>query len=115
MHTTTTGIAYQMTWVKGHASWRKRPKNFTDAELLNEAADTMATSARRNSKMATHIHWPEQQISLIGPHGRVSGRLPTDVCYCVILAAAVRMDKDTGKVGWLHWYGFGVSAHGHWK
>ena len=49
---------------------------------MNEAAETLATLARGNPPQAQHIHWPEQQISLIGPYGRVSGWLVTKVWYC---------------------------------
>jgi ribonuclease HI len=39
------GVNIQWTWVKGHASSRKRPENFTKEETPNEAADTLATTA----------------------------------------------------------------------
>jgi ribonuclease HI len=74
-----TGIHISWKWVKGHASCRKRPENFTMAETLNEAADALATKARSNPRQAQHTHWPEQKISLKGPYGRVSGRLASDV------------------------------------
>ena len=80
------GMTIQWTWVKGHASRRKRPENFTLAEKLNEAADALATTARMNPKNAEHVHWPEQQISLIGPSGRVSGRLVHELRYCCTAA-----------------------------
>jgi hypothetical protein len=73
-------------WVKGHASRRKQPENFTMAETLNEAADALATEARSNPRQAQHTHWPEQKISLIGPYGRVSGCLASDVQYCCTAA-----------------------------
>jgi hypothetical protein len=54
---------------------------------LNEAADDLATTARDNPKNAEHLHWPEQQISLIGPRsGRVSGRLVHELRYCCTAA-----------------------------
>jgi ribonuclease HI len=93
-----TGLTIKWKWVKGHASRRKRPENFTDAEKLNEAADEMATSARSTPKLVTHTHWPEQQISLIGPYGRVSGRIPTDVRYCC--TAADLLSYWQQRYGW---------------
>jgi hypothetical protein len=58
----------------------------------------MATSARGNPKPVTHTHWPEQQISLIGPYGRVSGRIPTDVRYCC--TAADLLSYWQQRYGW---------------
>jgi ribonuclease HI len=80
------GLHIKWTWVKGHASRRKRPENFSIAEQLNEAADALATIARDHPKQAEHVHWPEQHISLIGPSGRVSGRLVHELRYCCTAA-----------------------------
>ena len=56
------------------------------AETLNEAADDLATAARGYPKQTSTTHWPEQQISLVGPCGRVSGRLVHEVWYCCTAA-----------------------------
>jgi hypothetical protein len=55
-------------------------------ETLNEAADDLATLAWSKPTRGKHTHWPEQQISLIGPRGRISGRLVTEVRYCCTAA-----------------------------
>ena len=69
-------------WVRGHARRRKKPENFTTAEHLNEAADELATAARDNFVPDQRLHWPEQKISLVGPRGRITGRLVTEIRYC---------------------------------
>jgi hypothetical protein len=92
------GVNIKWTWVKGHASRRKRPENFTKEETLNEAADTLATTARTLPRQATHPHWPEQNISLIGPSGRVSGRLIHELRYCC--TAADMMTYLLQRYGW---------------
>jgi ribonuclease HI/exonuclease III len=74
------------TWVRGHASRRKRPDQFTLAETLNEAADDLATAARDIPQQRTLNHWPEQQISLVGPRGRISGQLAKEIRYCCTAA-----------------------------
>jgi ribonuclease HI len=92
------GLQIQWKWVKGHASRRKKPEHFSMEEKLNEAADTLATSARNNPAPSNHIHWPEQQISLIGPNGRVTGRLVNDVRYCCTAADLMSYWKE--RYGW---------------
>ena len=88
----------QWKWVRGHASRRKRPDQFSMEETLNEAADVLATSARRHPVDKSHIHWPEQQISLVGPYGRVSGRLVKDIRYCCTAADLMSYWQD--RYGW---------------
>jgi hypothetical protein len=58
-------------WVKGHASSRKGPDDFTFPEILNETADELATKARQfpNLTQIDDDHWPEQTVSIIGPCG----------------------------------------------
>jgi ribonuclease HI len=70
------------TWVKGHASRRKQRSEFTWAETLNDCADHLATEAREVRTKPESSHWPEQQISIEGPRGRISGRLDHEIRYC---------------------------------
>jgi ribonuclease HI len=72
-------------WVKGHASRRKEdPDDFTFPELLNETADELATQARQLPKLSKtdDAHWPEQTVSIIGPRGRMCGRVESELRYC---------------------------------
>jgi ribonuclease HI len=58
------GVHIHWKWVKGHASRRKRPENFTMAETLNEAADSLATAARSNPRQAQHTHCRNKKLVL---------------------------------------------------
>ena len=69
-------------WVRGHAIRRKKRQDFTWAEILNDHADKLATSARTNKSTLDFLHWPEQDISLVGPRGRICGRLDREIRYC---------------------------------
>jgi ribonuclease HI len=69
-------------WVKGHARRRKKPLDFTWEESLNDYADILATEAREVRSTPDSSHWPEQQISIEGPRGRISGRLDHEIRYC---------------------------------
>jgi ribonuclease HI len=69
-------------WVRGHAIRRKQRKDFTWAEQLNDKADSLATRARNDDKSLDRVHLPEQQISIEGPRGRVTGRLDHEIRYC---------------------------------
>ena len=72
-------------WVKGHADRRKKPEKFTWAEFLNVAADEMATNGRGSSSQPDTSHWPEQVVSVVGPQGRLLGRLGSELRYdCTI-------------------------------
>jgi hypothetical protein len=67
-----------------HASSRKKEQNFTAPEVLNEAADDLATLARQ-SPICTpqdNDHWPEQTAIIISPRGRMCGRLASELRYC---------------------------------
>ena len=55
---------------------------FTWAETLNAQADHLATDARRDTISSDHQHWPEQAVSVIGPTGRLTGRLGPELRYC---------------------------------
>jgi hypothetical protein len=80
----TLSIPITWHWVRGHASRRKDPEDFTFAEVLNEAADELATQARKlpNLTQIDDDHWPEQTVSIIGPRGRMCGRVATELRYC---------------------------------
>ena len=73
---------FSLVWVKGHASRRKKQSDFTWAETLNESADKLATEAREVRSKPESSHWPEQQISIDGPRGRISGRIDHEIRYC---------------------------------
>jgi hypothetical protein len=66
-------FSFSWQWVRGPASRRKQPEDFTFlAETLNEAADDLATLARQGRALDhDDDHWPEQVVSVIGPHGRM--------------------------------------------
>ena len=70
--------------MKGHASQRKEPHEFTWAETLNEAADAFATAARETTHLpdADTYHWPEQQVSVRGDCGQLRGNLAKELRYC---------------------------------
>jgi hypothetical protein len=77
-------ISIEWKWVRGHASSRKKEQDFTVPEVLNEAADALATLARQ-SPICTpqdNDHWPEQTVSIIGPRGHMCGRLASELRYC---------------------------------
>ena len=70
-------------WIKGHAAQRKKPDEPSWPEHLNKFADDLATAAYNIP--ATDIdsdHWPEQVISVIGPRGRMCGRLQEELRCC---------------------------------
>jgi hypothetical protein len=71
-------------WVRGHASRRKQPHEFSFAEVLNEAADELATIARHSQHLTRtdDDHWPEQTVSIIGLRGRMCGRVARELRYC---------------------------------
>jgi ribonuclease HI len=77
-------IPIKWHWVKGHASSRKRPDELTFPELLNETADELATAARQSQALMQldDAHWPEQTVSVIGPRGRMCGRLASELRFC---------------------------------
>ena len=81
-------------WVRGHASRRKQPHDFTWPEELNEAADAMATEARLQSATPDKSHWPEQQVSVIGKTGRIQGNLSHEIRYCCTAADLQSYWKD---------------------
>ena len=77
-------IPISWQWVRGHASRRKPADEFTFPERLNESADGLATIARHSQHLAQtdDDHWPEQTVSVIGPRGRMCGRLVSELRYC---------------------------------
>jgi ribonuclease HI len=77
-------IKIEWQWVRGHASRRKKEQDFTYPEVLNECADDLATLARQSPirTQQDEAHWPEQTISIIGPRGRMCGRLASELRYC---------------------------------
>ena len=75
-------MQFTWVWVKGHARRRKQPLDFTWEESLNDDADILATEAREVRSTPDSPHWPEQQISIEGPRGRISGRLDHEIRYC---------------------------------
>jgi ribonuclease HI len=70
-------ISNEWKWVRGHASGRKKVQDFTVPEVLNEAADDLATLVRQSPicMPQDNDHWPEQTVSIISPRGRMCGRL----------------------------------------
>jgi hypothetical protein len=56
--------------------------DFTWEESLNDYADILATEAREVRSTPDSSHWPEQQISIEGQRGRISGRIDHEICYC---------------------------------
>ena len=70
-------------WIKGHAAQRKKPDKLTWLEYLNEISDDLATAAYQLpiSKVDPD-QWPEQIISVIGPRGRMCGRLQEEIRFC---------------------------------
>ena len=76
------GIHVTWEWVRGHASRRKKRQHFTYAEHLNDKADHLATTARNDRITPDITHWPEQEISIEGPRGRICGRLAKEIRYC---------------------------------
>jgi ribonuclease HI len=77
-------ISISWQWVRGHASRRKDPDDFTFSEVLNETADELATKARHSQNLTQmdDDHWPEQTVSIIGPRGRMCGRVARELRYC---------------------------------
>jgi hypothetical protein len=79
-------LSFSFSWhrVRGHASRRKQPEDFTFAETLNEAADDLATLARQGRALDhDDDHWPEQVVSVIGPRGpRMCGRVARELRFC---------------------------------
>jgi ribonuclease HI len=75
-------ITVTWKWVKGHARRRKKPCEFLWAENLNDQADILATNVRNLPGLSDTTHWPEQDISIEGPRGRISGRLDHEIRYC---------------------------------
>jgi hypothetical protein len=70
-------------WGEGHASRRKKPSQFTWAETHNDHADKLATAAREVQSNPESSHWPEQNICIEGPRGRISGWcLDQKIWYC---------------------------------
>jgi hypothetical protein len=77
-------FSFSWQWVRGPASHRKQPEDFTFlAETLNEAADDLATLARQGRALDhDDDHWPEQVVSVIGPRGRMCGRVARELRFC---------------------------------
>jgi hypothetical protein len=77
-------IPISWQWVWGHASRRKQPHDFSFAEVLNEAADELATIARHSQHLTRtdDDHWLEQTVNIIGPRGRMCGRVARELRYC---------------------------------
>ena len=72
----------QWKWVRGHATRRKQPQDFTWDEQLNVEADALATAAREHQCLQKMDHWPEQKVSVVGPRGRITGRLSNEIRFC---------------------------------
>ena len=70
-----------LQWVRGHPEKRKDPEDYTWPETLNAHADDKATEAKSLSDDLDSGHWPEQRISVNGPHGRFYGRLSTGLRF----------------------------------
>ena len=77
-----SSMSFSWIWVKGHARRRKKPADFTWAETLNDHADDLATEARATRHRYDSSHWPEQQVSIDGPRGRICGRIDHEIRYC---------------------------------
>jgi hypothetical protein len=72
-------ITVNWQWIHGHAIRRKRWDQFEWAEILNEAADDLATNARNHPMQLDDGHLPEQEISIIGARGRMSGHVAHEI------------------------------------
>jgi hypothetical protein len=96
-------IMVDWKWIRGHASNRKRRDEFVWAEILNEAADDLATAARDYTATQDDEHWPEQEVSIIGARGRMSGRMAHEIRYWLLhctrppllLAKQIRLDESS--------------------
>jgi hypothetical protein len=82
-------IFIEWKWVRGHASSRNKEQDFIKPEVLNEAADALATLARHSpictplaselrycctagdlrSYWCSRFHWSSSQVALINPIG----------------------------------------------
>jgi hypothetical protein len=93
-------ISISWQWVKGHASRRIDPADFTFPELPNETADGLATLARQSQDLTQtdDDHWPEQTVSIIGPRGRMCGRLARELRYCCTASDLISYWRDR-----FHW------------
>ena len=81
-------------WIRGHASRRKKREDFSRAEILNDAADELATEARGCKSDLINDHWPEQVVSVVAPTGRLTGRLGTAIRYCCTAPDMLSYWKD---------------------
>ena len=75
-------IKLQWSWVRGHADRTKKADDLTFAETLNCEADGLATLGRQCDPLPDLEHWPEQEVSVVGPNGPLLGRLATELRYC---------------------------------
>jgi ribonuclease HI len=92
-------VTVDWQWIRGHAIRRKLRHNFVWAEILNEAADDLATAARLYPVLHDDDkHWPEQEISVIGPRGRMCGRVAHEIRYCC--TAPDLLSYWQSKYGW---------------
>ena len=73
---------FSWIWIKGHAARRKKRQDFSWAETLNDCADGLATEAGNARQSPDTAHWPDQQVSIDGPYGRMSGQLDKSIRYC---------------------------------
>ena len=85
-------------WIRGHASRRKLRENFIRAEILNDEADELATTARECKSGPVNDHWPEQKVSVTGPFGRIVGKLKKAIQYCCTAPDMFSYWKD--RYGW---------------
>ena len=75
-------VKMKFCWVRGHALQRqKHGSSLSWDEILNEAADALATRARNIPIDATNPIWPEQQVWLANNDGVINGRLDQDLRY----------------------------------
>jgi hypothetical protein len=81
--------------VKGGATG-KHPR-FTFPEL-HETADENPSTSLSNLMQTDETHWPEQTVSIIGPRGRMCGRLASELRYCCT-ARDLFSIGDTGFIG----------------
>ena len=75
-------VKMKFCWVRRHALKRqKHGSSLSWEEILNEAADVLATQARSTPTSTADTSWPEQRVWLSNVDGVINGRLDHDLRY----------------------------------